>query len=74
MKLKVTFMFKIYAFIKLGFFKKNDDSIFVVLINYRGKFFVKDYFYEKEKGTLNKVSFFMKLILKIKRTHFVDFV
>lgn len=51
----------------------NVDSIFVLLINHRGKFFVKDYYYEKEKDALKKVSFFMKLMFKIKRTYFVDF-
>ncbi len=40
----------------------NVDSIFALLINYRGIFFVKDDYYEKEKGALKKVSFFMKLI------------
>jgi len=44
----------------------NDDSIFVLLTLKRGKLFDGDYYYEKEKGTLKKVSFFMNLILKLR--------
>lgn len=57
MELKMTFISEICTLIKLNFFKLNVDSTFTTVNSNGGKFLEKDYCYEKEKGTLNKVSF-----------------
>lgn len=57
MELKMTFISEICTLIKLNFFKFKVDSTFTSVNSNGGKFLEKDYYYEKEKGTLNKVSF-----------------
>ncbi len=57
MNLNSTHTGNISALIKLNFLKENVYSTFTKINSIRGKFFDKDDYYEKGKGTLIKCLF-----------------